>query len=69
MPQNLVEFHVVEPGITNRPTLFEVTMIVEPDTQAALAHCDTAAWQHVIRRAKDLIGDHLDTERERSPFS
>ena len=69
MPQNLVEFHVVEPGITNRPTLFEVTMIVEPDTQAALAHCDTAAWQQVIGRAKDLIDEHLDTERARSAHS
>ena len=66
MSQNLVEFHVVEPGVTSRPTLFEVTMIVEPDQQAALAHCDGEAWVQVIRRAKQLIGEHLDGERESS---
>jgi hypothetical protein len=67
MSQNLVEFHVVEPGVTSRPTQFEVTMIVEPDQQAALAHSDGEAWVQVIRRAKQLIGEHLDSERESSP--
>ena len=35
MQDELVTFHVIEPGRSSRPTLFEVSMIVEPDTRLA----------------------------------
>lgn len=60
MQDELVTFHVIEPGRTARPTLFEVSMIVEPETRSALQECDEDAWQHVIGHAKDLVAQHLD---------
>ena len=40
MQDELVTFHVIEPGRSSRPTLFEVSMIVEPDTRSGLQDCD-----------------------------
>ena len=37
MQDELVTFHVIEPGRSARPTLFEVSMIVETDTRLALS--------------------------------
>lgn len=56
----LVTFHVIEPGRSDRPTLFEVSMIVESDTKVGLLDCDEEAWQHVIGHAKDLVHQHLE---------
>ena len=58
--EELVTFHVIEPGRSERPTLFEVSMIVEPETRAGLQDCDEDAWKHVIGHAKDLVHQHLD---------
>ena len=60
MQDELVTFHVIEPGRSDRPTLFEVSMIVEPDTRSSLQDCDVDAWKHVIGHAKDLVTRHLD---------
>ena len=60
MQEELVTFHVIEPGRTDRPTLFEVSMIVEPDTKIGLQDCDEDAWKHVIGHAKDLVHQHLE---------
>lgn len=60
MLDELVTFHVIEPGRSDRPTLFEVSMIVESDTRDALQACDEDAWKHVIGHAKDLVAQHLD---------
>jgi hypothetical protein len=59
MHDELVTFHVIEPGRSDRPTLFEVSMIVESDTRAGLQDCDEDAWKDVIRHAKDLVYEHL----------
>ena len=59
MQDQLVTFHVIEPGRSSRPTLFEVSMIVETDTRSALQECDEDAWKHVIGHAKDLVARHL----------
>jgi hypothetical protein len=59
MQEELVTFHVIEPGRGDRPTLFEVSMIVETDTRAGLKDCDDDAWRHVIAHAKDLVAQHL----------
>jgi hypothetical protein len=58
--EELVTFHVIEPGRRDRPTLFEVSMIVEPETRSGLQDCDEDAWKHVIGHAKDLVHEHLD---------
>jgi hypothetical protein len=55
----LVTFHVIEPGRSDRPTLFEVSMLVEPDTRSGLQDCDEDAWKHVIGHAKSLVTQHL----------
>jgi hypothetical protein len=55
----LVTFHVIEPGRSDRPTLFEVSMIVEPDTRTGLQECDEESWKHVIGHAKELVSEHL----------
>ena len=63
----LVTFHVIEPGRSDRPTLFEVSMIVEEDTKVGLQDCDEDAWKHVIGHAKHLVSQHLsrvDAETE-----
>jgi len=60
MQDQLVTFHVIEPGRSSRPTLFEVSMIVEPETRSALQECDGDAWHYVIGHAKDLVAQHLD---------
>ncbi|HYH59714.1 MAG TPA: hypothetical protein VD790_10915 [Thermoleophilaceae bacterium] len=60
MEDELVTFHVIEPGSTGRPTLFEVSMIVELDTRTGLQDCDQESWQHVIGHAKNLVAQHLD---------
>ena len=59
MQDELVTFHVIEPGRTDRPTLFEVSMIVEPDTRSGLQGCDEDAWKQVIGHAKSLVHQHL----------
>jgi hypothetical protein len=59
MQDELVTFHVIEPGRSDRPTLFEVSMVVEPDTRIALQDCDEDAWKHVIGHAKNLVNQHL----------
>ena len=55
----LVTFHVIEPGRSDRPTLFEVSMIVGNSTRSALQECDEGAWKQVIGHAKDLVNQHL----------
>lgn len=55
----LVTFHVIEPGRSDRPTLFEVSMIVGTGTRAGLQDCDEGAWKEVIGHAKDLVQQHL----------
>lgn len=60
MQDELVTFHVIEPGRSDRPTLFEVSMIVDTDTRSSLQDCDEDAWKHVIGHAKDLVTRHLD---------
>ena len=60
MQDELVTFHVIEPGRSDRPTLFEVSMIVESDTKAGLQDCDEDAWKQVIGHAKDLVHEHLE---------
>ena len=60
MQDELVTFHVIEPGRSARPTLFEVSMIVEADTRSGLQECDEDAWQQVIGHAKYLVAQHLD---------
>ena len=60
MQDELVTFHVIEPGRSSRPTLFEVSMIVEPETRLALQECDEDAWKHVIGHAKHLVSQHLE---------
>ena len=59
MQDELVTFHVIEPGRSERPTLFEVSMIVEPDTRRGLQDGDEDAWKHVITHAKNLVTRHL----------
>ena len=59
MQEELVTFHVIEPGRTDRPTLFEVSMIVETDTRSGLQDCDEDAWKQVIGHAKSLVHQHL----------
>jgi hypothetical protein len=59
MQDELVTFHVIEPGRGDRPTLFEVSMIVELDTRFGLQNCDEDAWKQVIGHAKDLVTQHL----------
>ena len=34
--EELITFHVIEPGRSDRATLFEVSMIVDPDTKVGL---------------------------------
>ena len=60
MQDELVTFHVIEPGRSDRPTLFEVSMIVETETRSGLQDCDEDAWRHVIGHAKNLVSRHLD---------
>lgn len=65
MQEELVTFHVIEPGRTDRPTLFEVSMIIETDMRSGLQDCDEDSWKHVIGHAKDLVAQHLErTEAE-----
>ena len=59
MQDELATFHVIEPGRRDRPTLFEVSMIVEPETRSSLRDCDEDAWRQVIGHAKDLVSQHL----------
>ena len=60
MQEELVTFHVIEPGRGNRPTLFEVSMIVEPDTRTGLKDCDEDSWRQVIGHAKDRVVQPLN---------
>jgi hypothetical protein len=64
MQEELVTFHVIEPGRSDRPTLFEVSMIVETDTRSGLQDCDEESWKQVIGHAKDLVAQHLQTSTE-----
>ena len=65
MDEELVTFHVIEPGRSDRPTLFEVSMIVETGTRSGLESCDEDAWCYVIGHAKELVARHLQsTEAE-----
>ena len=64
MQDELVTFHVIEPGRSARPTLFEVSMIVESETRSGLQECDEDAWQHVIGHAKYLVAQHLERAAE-----
>ena len=59
MQDELVTFHVIEPGRGERPTLFEVSMIVEPETRTGLQDSDEDSWKHVIGHAKNLGTQHL----------
>ncbi len=59
MQEELVTFHVIEPGRARRPTLFEVSMIVETETRSGLRECDEDAWKQVIGHAKRLVAQHL----------
>ena len=61
MQDELVTFHVIEPGRSDRPTLFEVSMIVETSTRDSLQDCDADAWKHVIGHAKNLVAQHLQS--------
>lgn len=63
MDASLVQFHVVEPGVSDSPTLFKVTMWVPDDTRAAIAGDDPHAWREVLSKTKTLIGDHLESRR------
>ena len=64
MQEELVTFHVIEPGRTDRPTLFEVSMIVEPEMRDELQECHDDAWKYVIGHAKKLVAQHLDSTTE-----
>jgi hypothetical protein len=64
MQEELVTFHVIEPGRSDRPTLFEVSMIVAPETRSGLKDCDDDAWKQVIGHAKELVARHLHTSPE-----
>lgn len=64
MQEELVTFHVIEPGRSARPTLFEVSMIVDPGTRTGLQDCDAESWKHVIGHAKDLVSQHLESTTE-----
>lgn len=59
MQEELVTFHVIEPGRGDRPTLFEVSMIVDDVTRCGLQDCDEDMWRHVIGHAKHLVARHL----------
>lgn len=63
MDASLVQFHVVEPGVDEAPTLFKVTMWVANDTRAAISQDDPGAWREVLRKTKRLVGDHLNDRR------
>lgn len=63
MDANLVQFHVVEPGVDDAPTLFKVTMWVRNDTRTAIAQDAPWAWREVLTKTKRLVGDHLDDRR------
>ncbi len=64
MQEELVTFHVIEPGRSARPTLFEVSMIVEPATRTGLQGCDETAWRYVIGHAKELVARHVQASPE-----
>jgi hypothetical protein len=63
MDASLVQFHVVEPGVDEAPTLFKVTMWVPNDTRAAISQDAPWAWREVLHKTKRLVGDHLDDRR------
>jgi hypothetical protein len=63
MDASLVQFHVVEPGVDEAPTLFKVTMWVPNDTRAAISQDAAWAWREVLRKTKRLVDDHLDDRR------
>lgn len=63
MDASLVQFHVVEPGVDDAPTLFKVTMWVPDDTRSRISQDDPLAWREVLRKAKRLVGDHLEERR------
>mgnify|MGYP001126224311 FL=1 len=63
MDASLVQFHVVEPGVDDAPTLFKVTMWVPNDTRTRISRDDPAAWREVIRKAKRLVNEHLAERR------
>lgn len=63
MDASLVQFHVVEPGVDEVPTLFKVTMWVPDETRDAISRDEPAAWREVLRKTKRLVGDHVDERR------
>ena len=63
MDASLVQFHVVEPGVDDAPTLFKVTMWVPNDIRSKISNDDPAAWRDVLHKAKRLVGDHLEDRR------
>ena len=63
MDSSLVQFHVVEPGVDEAPTLFKVTMWVPNDTRAGISQDAPWAWREVLEKTKRLVGDHLDDRR------
>lgn len=63
MDASLVQFHVVEPGVDDAPTLFKVTMWVPNDTRTRISDDDPGAWHEVLAKTKRLVGDHLEERR------
>lgn len=63
MDASLVQFHVIEPGVNEMPTLFKVTMWVPDTTRDAIGEDDVNAWREVLGKTKRLVEEHLDSRR------
>ena len=63
MSERLVNIHLIEEGVRGTDALFEVSLLLDDDARDGLRHGDAVAWQSAIRRARNLIGDHVAERR------
>ena len=63
MSERLVNIHLIEEGVRGSEALFEVSLLLDDDARDGLRSGEPMAWQTAIRRARNLIGDHVAERR------
>ena len=63
MSERLVNIHLVEEGVRGSEALFEVSLLLDDDARDGLRRGEADAWQGALRRAQQLIGDHVAQRR------
>jgi hypothetical protein len=59
MGEQLITIHLIEEGSNGGEALFEVALVLDDETRAALLDRDAGQWRSTLARAQRMIRAHV----------